>query len=87
MNADGRGLTAGFTVLLTQSHSDETDYPILLQDDPASFDKLRMRCNLRGTKKDPHPEPVEGRNTPIQVSCKQLTALVCGSHRRLTAIA
>src|SRR6185312_14827043 len=35
---------------------------------PVSFDKLRMRRNLGGTKKDPHPELVEGRALPIQVS-------------------
>jgi CO/xanthine dehydrogenase Mo-binding subunit/aerobic-type carbon monoxide dehydrogenase small subunit (CoxS/CutS family) len=32
---------------------------------PASFDKLRMRGNLGGTKKGPHPELVEGRTSPI----------------------
>jgi len=32
----------------------------------------RMRVNFSGTKKDPHPEPVEGRTAPIRVSCKPL---------------
>jgi hypothetical protein len=36
-----------------------------LHDGSASFDKLRMRGNLGGTKKSPHPEPVEGRTSPI----------------------
>jgi cobalt-precorrin 5A hydrolase/precorrin-3B C17-methyltransferase len=39
-----------------------------LQNRPASFDKLRMRDNLGGTKKDPHPELVEGRTSPVPVS-------------------
>jgi hypothetical protein len=37
-----------------------------LQGDRASFDRLRMRSNLGGTKKDPHPEPVEGRTAVIR---------------------
>ncbi|MGE0116898.1 MAG: precorrin-3B C(17)-methyltransferase [Dongiaceae bacterium] len=32
---------------------------------PPSFDKLRMRDNLGGTTKSPHPEPVEGRTSSI----------------------
>jgi hypothetical protein len=36
-----------------------------LQTHPASFDKLRMRENLTGTKKIPHPELVEGRRSVI----------------------
>jgi hypothetical protein len=31
-----------------------------LHEHHASFDKLRMRDNLSGRKKDPHPELVEG---------------------------
>src|SRR5882672_11204601 len=46
-----------------------------LHDHPASFDKLRMRGNLGGTKKNPHPEPVEGRTQSIQASCKRLMRL------------
>src|SRR5882724_2116519 len=46
-----------------------------LQDRPASFDKLRMRENLGGTKKDPHPELVEGRTSPIPFSSKPLMRL------------
>src|SRR5262249_27062019 len=46
-----------------------------LQGHPASFDKLRMRENLRGTMKDPHPELVEGRMSAIQVSCRQFIRL------------
>src|SRR5215475_1965849 len=34
----------------------------------ASFDKLRMRGSLDGTKKGPHPELVEGRTTLISAS-------------------
>jgi hypothetical protein len=37
----------------------------VLPDLPASFDWLRMRQNLRGTMEIPHPEPVEGRASPI----------------------
>jgi hypothetical protein len=37
-----------------------------LHEHPASFDKLRMRGNLGGTKKAPHPELVEGRTTILQ---------------------
>jgi len=33
---------------------------------PASFDKLRMRCFLRATKNFPHPELVEGRRMVLQ---------------------
>ena len=40
----------------------------MLQDDRASFDKLRMRSNLRGTYDIPHPELVEGRTTSIPVT-------------------
>jgi hypothetical protein len=36
-----------------------------LHDDHASFDKLRMRSTLGGTKKVPHPELVEGRTLLI----------------------
>ncbi|MGH6927318.1 MAG: HAD-IC family P-type ATPase, partial [Dongiaceae bacterium] len=39
-----------------------------LHDHPASFDKLRMRENLCGTKNVPHPEPVEGRTSFAPVS-------------------
>jgi hemerythrin len=39
-----------------------------LHDQPASFDKLRMRGNLSGVKKEPHPELVEGRTLPIPAS-------------------
>ncbi|MGE0165967.1 MAG: hypothetical protein AB7S71_22820, partial [Dongiaceae bacterium] len=46
-----------------------------LQNHPASFDKLRMRENLTGTKKIPHPELVEGRTSIVLVSCKQLIRL------------
>src|SRR6185312_4863537 len=46
-----------------------------LQNHPASFDKLRMRGNLGGTKKSPHPELVEGRMLAIPVSCKRLIRL------------
>jgi hypothetical protein len=35
---------------------------------PASFDKLRMRKNLGGTKNPPHPELVEGRTVLVQFS-------------------
>jgi hypothetical protein len=35
----------------------------------ASFDKLRMRRNLGGTKKDPHPDLVEGRTVLIPAWC------------------
>src|SRR5882672_3064694 len=34
----------------------------------ASFDKLRMRQNLGGTKEGPHPELVEGRTALIPAS-------------------
>jgi hypothetical protein len=34
----------------------------------ASFDKLRLRKNLRGTKKSPHAELVEARTMPIQAN-------------------
>src|SRR6185295_5495407 len=37
-----------------------------LHANPASFDRLRMRTNFGGTKKDPHPELVEGRTVLIQ---------------------
>jgi CO/xanthine dehydrogenase Mo-binding subunit/aerobic-type carbon monoxide dehydrogenase small subunit (CoxS/CutS family) len=40
---------------------------------PASFDKLRMRENLSGMKKDPHPELVEGRRLPIPAVGARLT--------------
>jgi hypothetical protein len=33
-----------------------------LHEQGASFDKLRMRKNLGGMKKEPHPELVEGRS-------------------------
>ena len=46
-----------------------------LHDPRASFDRLRMRGNLGGMKNLPHPEPVEGRTLPIQVSCKRLMRL------------
>ncbi|MGH6927226.1 MAG: 2Fe-2S iron-sulfur cluster-binding protein, partial [Dongiaceae bacterium] len=36
-----------------------------LHQQPASFDKLRMRGNPGGTKKSPHPELVEGCTSPI----------------------
>ncbi len=36
-----------------------------LQDQGASFDKLRMRNDFRGTKKEPHPELAEGRTAAI----------------------
>ena len=42
----------------------------VLRRQPASFDKLRMRDNLGGTKKNPHPELVEGRTSPIPVSSR-----------------
>jgi hypothetical protein len=31
----------------------------------ASFDRLRIRGNLRGPKKKPHAEPVEARTTLV----------------------
>jgi len=37
-------------------------------DDRASFDKLRKRGNLGGTKNYPHPELVEGRTALIPSS-------------------
>jgi hypothetical protein len=36
-----------------------------LHDQGASFDMLTMRGNPTGTKKDPHPQLVEGRTAPI----------------------
>jgi cobalt-precorrin 5A hydrolase / precorrin-3B C17-methyltransferase len=47
-----------------------------LQGQPASFDKLRMREDLGGTKKDPHPELVEGRTSPVPVSFANVRLLV-----------
>jgi len=44
-----------------------------LHDDSASFDRLRMKGNLGGTKEEPHPEPVEGRRLQIQAFCNLLT--------------
>jgi hypothetical protein len=46
-----------------QMNADERGYR--LREQRASFDKLRMRDNLNGTKKNPHPELVEGRTTLI----------------------
>jgi hypothetical protein len=40
-------------------------YAVLLHEKHASFDKLRMRGSFSGTKKDPHPELVEGRTLLI----------------------
>ena len=42
-----------------------------LQERFASFDKLRMRKDFGGTKKSPHPEPVEGRTLLMPVSCRR----------------
>ncbi|MGE0119738.1 MAG: hypothetical protein AB7S71_11295 [Dongiaceae bacterium] len=39
----------------------------------ASFDKLRMRDDFHGTKKNPHPELVEGRAALIPVSVRRQT--------------
>jgi len=47
-----------------------------LHDHPASFDKLRMRNDLGGTKKSPHPELVEGRASPAPVSSTAARILV-----------
>jgi hypothetical protein len=44
---------------------------------PASFDKLRMRGNLGGRKKDPHPELVEGRTALIQASHRPTRSVRC----------
>ena len=43
--------------------------PRSLQDQGASFDRLRMSDNFCGTKKGPHPELVEGRTALIPFSC------------------
>src|SRR5882724_2565088 len=40
------------------------------QEPRASFDRLRMRGNFGGTRKDPHAELVEARNARVQVSCR-----------------
>jgi hypothetical protein len=47
-------------------HSGESR--MFLHGHPASFDELRLKGNLTGTKKTPHPENVEGRTSPIQFS-------------------
>src|SRR5262245_52013449 len=39
-----------------------------------------MRSFVRGTKKDPHPEPVEGRTSPLPVACR------CNSSHRENAL-
>src|SRR5262249_22314288 len=55
-----------------------------LQNRRASFDKLRMRGNLDGRKKDPHPELVEGRKAPIPIFRKRLIhALLRGWQARI----
>ncbi len=46
-------------------------------DRPASFDELRMRANLGGTRKSPHPELVEGRASVRRVSCKSRIRFAC----------
>jgi len=50
-------------MLKPQMNADERRYRS--HEHGASFDKLRMRGSLDGTKKDPHPELVEGRTVPI----------------------
>ena len=57
-----------------------------LHDHPASFDKLRMRDNLGGTKKHPHPELVEGRTAPIPVSGKRVERCLARPHVQLSLI-
>jgi len=55
----------------------------------ASFDKLRMRGNLTGIKKDPHPELVEGRKVLIPGSCLHhlgVSAFIGGSKPPWTAL-
>jgi hypothetical protein len=42
-----------------------------LQERVASFDRLGMREDFGGTKKAPHPEPVEGRTLLIPLSCRR----------------
>src|SRR6185295_4190116 len=55
-----------------------------LQDQGASFDKVRMRNVLRGTKKEPHPELVEGRTTAIPpASAKPAPAVAPENIQRL----
>jgi hypothetical protein len=74
MDADERGSTPA------ESHLRETNHMIRLQSDGASFDRLRMRDDLGGMKKAPHPELVEGRTLPIQVSRNKVN----GSSRKAT---
>src|SRR6185312_15145397 len=56
-------------LLTAKARSDSC--PFLLQTYRASFDKLRMRGILGGTKKRPHPELVEGRRSLIPFPCKR----------------